>query len=161
MFIHMSLRTGTTWLLLLMLTSMLSLRTTVLGYCLCTHTVLLTSECCCHQADTEPCTGPEHEPESTGESCCAGTAAPCQDTEPCPGDIFVTLDHDDFLPPSPRSVDNARLDLPSTPPLGRSPETAHLAPPAYPAFPDHLPIPVPPATSDPSPDRPLLQSWLI
>lgn len=156
----MSLHTTAAWLLLLMLTSMASLRTTVLGYCLCTDTLLIASECCCHDS----CQPPGH--HDAFATCCSGhDADPAhgEGSAPCPGDIFVAFDHDDFLPPSSRGLDGDRTDTSSTPSPEPPATPSQLLPPLWSLFPtDLLPRHGPSTTpSPPSSQRSRLQSWLI
>jgi len=146
------------WLLLIMLTSMLSLRTTVLGYCLCTDTLLLSGACCCeHQAgpDSVDDRGPTNCDLSHGDAC----SKDCGNIESCPGDLYVSFEHDDFLAPSLRALDSATTgplldDLPSPPALW------HLQAADHPVIAESFPAPAPPSLSG-APPRDQLQSWSI
>lgn len=98
-----------TWILLLMLTCMMGMRTAVVAYCLCMETVRFHGDCCC-----EHVAGP-----SSHDGCCpVETSGSCYSTHPdhspshncdtvseCPGDLYFSFDHDSFLIPALRSFD--------------------------------------------------------
>ena len=153
-----------TWLLLAMLVGMLCLRTTVVGYCLCTERLLLASACCCEiqdeTANANQCCSvdPAHSPcEDSPEVAACGAA--CDTIDQCPGDLYFSFEHDDFVPPTQRGLDFASPED-ATDDLATAPLFGQVLAPNHPLI-LRDPPPQQSLNSPFPPSRPRLQSWLI